>query len=685
MTQSARRMSALALCLAVVLASGASPLSSSAGTTDLPATAPSSALETVVSGLDQPLFVGHAGDDSGRMFIVERGGRIRILRGSALESTPFLDIDSKVGSSDSEQGLLGLAFHPTYSSNGLFYVDYTNNSGDTVVSRFQVSADPGQADPESETVLLTIDQPAPNHNGGMLAFGPDGYLYIGTGDGGGAGDPSNNAQNITTLLGKILRIDVDSGSPYAIPAGNPYADNPDSSIKKEIWAFGLRNPWRFSFDRGTGDLYIGDVGQGSREEIDYQPASSTGGENYGWRVMEGSQCYNAPTCDSSGKTMPVAEYGHGGSGGCSVTGGYVYRGRRSPVLRGTYLYGDYCTGRIWGLVNDPLGDWTSTLLIDASFNISSFGEDQDGEVYLTDFSGGRLMHIVVPQVPVDFNGDGTSDVAVFRGGAWLFHDLNSASFTSGVWTGGPPPCIPAPMDFDADGIDDFSQFCSGAWLLFNDDGSLAKGIWTGGVPGDLPVPADFDGDGTDDVVVFRGGAWLFFDFDTGDFLPARSVWTGAPPSWTGGSPVPVPMDYDGDGTADFTVFSQGPWHFFNDDGSYNKGIWTGGVVGDIPTPGDFDGDGTDDVVVFRGGAWLFFDFDIGDFLPARSVWTGAPPHWTGGTSLPAPLDFDGDGALDFTVWSGGPWHFFNNNGSFNKGIWTGGISGDLPLSRRLLP
>jgi len=277
----------------------------------------------------------------------------------------------------------------------------------------------------------------------------------------------------------------------------------------------------------------------------------------------------------------------------------------------------------------------------------------------------------------DFDGDGRSDIVVFRGGAWLFHDLASGTQTSGVWTGSEAGCIPAPMDYDGDGKVEFTQLCNGAWHFYNDDGSYNKGIWTGGVLGDLPVPADYDGDGIDDVVVFRGGAWLFYDFATGASLSGQSVWTGAP----GTTSLPVPMDYDGDGAVDFTVFSGGPWHFYNDDGSYNKGIWTGGVTGDVAAPADYDGDRTEDVVVFRGGAWLFYDFVTGAFLSGQSVWTGAPPHWTGGTSLPAPLDYDGDGAVDFTVFSGGPWHFYNDDGSYHKGIWGGGVSGDMFVSR----
>lgn len=283
-------------------------------------------------------------------------------------------------------------------------------------------------------------------------------------------------------------------------------------------------------------------------------------------------------------------------------------------------------------------------------------------------------------VDVDYGPDGKSDVGVFRGGAWLVHDFASGAQTSATWTGSFPGCIPAVLDFNGDGRTDFSQYCNGAWYFYNADGSLNKSIWVGGVAGDVPVPADYNGDGRDEVVIYRGGAWLFYDFATGAFDAARSVWTGG-----GVGCVPAPMDYDGDFRDDITQLCNGAWHFYNADGSYNKGIWTVAAAGALPAPADYDGDGRDDVVVFLGGAWLFYDFATGAYLPASSVWTGAPPHFTGGTPLPAPMDFDGDGRADFTVYSGGPWHFYDATGVKIKEIWTGGLPGDQPLSRRLLP
>jgi glucose/arabinose dehydrogenase len=323
--------------------------------------------------------IAHAGDGSGRLFILEQAGVIRILQGRELIAEPFLDIRDRVGSGGNEQGLLGLAFHPRYTENGYFYVNYTDLNGDTVIARFSATGDPNRADPASEARLLQISQPYANHNGGVLAFGPDGYLYIGTGDGGSGGDPLGNGQSLDTLLGKILRIDVDGGEPYAIPEGN---------LKAEIWAYGLRNPWRFSFDRLTGDLYIGDVGQNAWEEIDFLPAGSPSGANFGWNYREGAHPFAGSPPEGLELIEPVAEYDR--SAGISVTGGVVYRGAALPEMNGIYLYGDYGTGLVWGLLRNPDGSWQNQLLFDSGANITSFGEDESGEVYLVDRNGNIL-------------------------------------------------------------------------------------------------------------------------------------------------------------------------------------------------------------------------------------------------------------------------------------------------------
>ena len=316
----------------------------------------------VTSGINQPLFITNASDGSGRLFIIQRAGQILIYKNGALLPTPFLNIQTIVNSTAGEQGLLSLAFHPNYETNGRFYTLHTDQNKSIVLSVFtRSSTNPDQADPNSRVPLLTIPKTYMNHNGGTLAFGPDGYLYWSTGDGGGGGDPDNNAQNLNSLLGKILRLDVSSAASYSIPASNPFYNNPNSSVRKEIWAYGLRNPWRFSFDRLTGDIYIGDVGQSQREEINFQSASSNGGENYGWRVMEGTLCYNPSTgCNQSGKVLPVAEYDH--TLGCSITGGHVYRGTRYPQMNGYYFYGDFCTGLFYALHYDPQNGWVSQLI-----------------------------------------------------------------------------------------------------------------------------------------------------------------------------------------------------------------------------------------------------------------------------------------------------------------------------------
>jgi hypothetical protein len=370
----------------------------------------------VAGGFNLPLHVTHAGDGSGRLFVVEQGGRIRILNQGVLLSTPFLDISGRV-SCCGERGLLSVAFPPGYATKGYFYVDYTDLVGNTVVSRFFVMGEPNLANPTSEQIVLQVTQPYANHNGGQLAFGSDGFLYVSVGDGGSGGDPENRAQNPLELLGKILRIDVESGvAPYGVPPSNPFVGN--SAYRPEIWALGLRNPWRLSFDRLTGDLWIGDVGQGEWEEVDFQPVTSGGGENYGWRIMEGKHCYNAPTCNQTGLVLPVVEYHHT-VGGCSVTGGMVHRNPAQGSLDGIYFFGDYCTGRVWGLRPSGAG-WEMRLLLDSPFFISSFGEDESGRLYLADHSGGTVYGLLRRAAPADYDGDGTSDWQIYRNGVWLY-------------------------------------------------------------------------------------------------------------------------------------------------------------------------------------------------------------------------------------------------------------------------
>lgn len=353
-------------------------------------------LEVFAAGFQNPVDIANAGDS--RLFIVEQAGKIKIIDTEGnVNAIPFLDITDIVYDNQNEQGLLGLAFHPDYANNGYFYVNYTSQStnGDTQISRFTVdSGNPDIADEGSELQILTIEQPFGNHNGGDLDFGPDGYLYIGMGDGGSGGDPGNRAQNPLEMLGKMLRIDIDNGSPYSIPATNPFVGDP--TTLDEIWALGLRNPWRFSFDSQTGDMWIGDVGQNAWEEIDFQPASSTGGENYGWRCYEGSYPFNTSgDCPPvSELVFPIYEYSQSGSpGGCSVTGGVVYRGTQYPELDGHYFLSDYCASWIMTIYNDGSGWATINHGTWSGEGFSTFGEDVVGEVYVAGLFTGNIWKI----------------------------------------------------------------------------------------------------------------------------------------------------------------------------------------------------------------------------------------------------------------------------------------------------
>ncbi len=404
----------------------------------------------VFSGLSftAPIYLTHAGDGTGRVFVVEKGGTIKVFPGGG-EATPaktFLDLRSRVNAGPSEAGLLGLAFHPAYAANGTFYVYYTYGNLTSRFSEFRVSGDPDAASPSSERVLFEVAQPASNHNGGQLAFGPDGYLYIGLGDGGGAGDTYRTGQNLGTLLAKILRIDVNgrSGSlGYAIPGDNPYAGN-GNGWREEVWAWGLRNPWRFSFDRGTGLLYAGDVGQNLYEEVDLIER----GRNYGWNRMEGFHCFSPSTgCDTAGVTMPIWEYGRGA--GQSITGGYVYRGTRLDRLAGVYFCGDYVSRRVWGLRYEGGRVVESRQVAVCPSNISSFGEDGAGELYVVGYDG-RIYVLDDPRGPqkpnpsADFTGDGRVDFDDFFAFAAVFGQRAEG----GV----------ARFDLDADGAVDFDDF-----------------------------------------------------------------------------------------------------------------------------------------------------------------------------------------------------------------------------------
>ena len=343
-------------------------------------------LQPVATGLSSPLGVTAAGDGSGRLFVIEQGGTIRIVEDGEVGSRPFLDVSDRV-QAGGEQGLLGLAFHPRFADNGRFFVNYTDTSGDTVIAEFQSRPGADTADGSSQRVLMKIEQPYSNHNGGHLAFGPDGYLYIATGDGGSGGDPQGNGQNKKALLGKLLRIDVDSKDVYGTPDDNPFSQ-PNGA--DEVWAYGLRNPWRFSFDEEAGTLWIADVGQNAFEEVNRVPADEPG-LNFGWNEMEASSCFEGD-CDPSGKVIPITEYGAGQ--GCAITGGYVYRGDEFDDMRGGYFFGDFCSGTIWAIDAAAEGRVDPVQLLGSDRSISSFGVDESGEMYMTDLAAGELLRLV---------------------------------------------------------------------------------------------------------------------------------------------------------------------------------------------------------------------------------------------------------------------------------------------------
>ena len=448
----------------------------------------------IVNGLSAPTDIQNAADGSGRLFIVQQAGLIRVMRNGALVSTPFLDIRNKT-TLDGERGLLGLAFPPGFATKQRFYVDYTDLNGDTIIAQYRVSANPDVVDASSEIVLMKIAQPFANHNGGQVRFGPDGFLYIAMGDGGSGGDPLKNGQNLGALLGKLLRIDVESDPGHVrIPGTNPFVNT--AGARGEIWAYGLRNPWRFSFDRATADLWIADVGQDTYEEVDFQQASSRGGENYGWNLMEGLHCY-LPGCVQQGLTLPIVEYTHDG-GNCSVTGGFVYRGRLSPGMRGIYLYGDYCSGRIWG-IERQVGGWSNRVLLSSGFLIPTFGEDEGGEVYVANAGDGAIYRIDGSHAPRF-----TSSAVV-----------NSASFVSGI--------VPGSL---------VTVFAAG---VRDDPGSL--------VAPQLPLPASLGG-----VSVTVGGvaAPIYFLSNANGL---EQVTFQAPSALTGRSSAPVVVTRDGAASA----------------------------------------------------------------------------------------------------------------------------------------
>lgn len=632
---------------------------------------PAARLQTRYSGLASPIYLTHAGDGTKRTFIVERAGTIRVAQPGSNTSTVFLNM-STLTSTTGEGGLLSVAFHPQYETNRRFFVYYTTpvvgaTGGDIRISEFQADpANPNVALTTEKTIITILHPTNSNHNGGTLAFGNDGYLYAGPGDGGSGNDPPNNAQNINSLLGKMIRLDIDvpqTQTPaYNIPATNPFAGATPGA--DEIFAVGLRNPFRWSFDRGgTNQIWLGDVGQNAWEEVDI----ITNGGNYGWRVYEGNVCTNLgpASCTPANYVAPVFVYSsEPTSSRCSITGGYVYRGGLGALPNGSYVYGDYCTGEVllWYQNQQlPLFDITD-------FNLVSFGEDEDGELYVVHAGTGIIQKIVPAKASADFDGDFRTDLSVFRpsNNTWYVRSVGNNAIQ--IQPFGAAGDIPAAEDYDGDRRADIGVFrpSTGFWYYIRSS-DFTFNVRSWGQNGDVPAAGDYDGDSRADLVVFRpsNGTWYTNRSSDGSFTSV---------AWGVATDTPVPGDYDGDGRYDIAVWrsSDGRWYSINSTNNAFQ-VTTWGQNGDIPSSGDFDNDGRNDLVVFRptNGTWYQRRSSNGSFVTTV---------WGINGDIPVTGDYDNDNVDDLAVFRGSDstWYVIGSTVGVTQYVgW--GVTGDVPV------